>query len=68
MMMSKKLSTIIERVDTLNRDELSFLSSVIDAEILFRDDEEEEIEGLKSSSFYKLQSKEKEIEKWIIQT
>ena len=26
-------------------------------------DEEEEIEGLKSSSFYKLQNKEKEIEK-----
>ena len=36
-MMSKKLEVIIERIKTLNREELKQLSNEVEAEIQFRD-------------------------------
>lgn len=41
-MMSEELLALIEKIETLNADELSYLSVVVDAEMMFRDDEEEE--------------------------
>ena len=36
--MSRKLEVIIERIKTLNREELKQLSNEVEAEIIFRDD------------------------------
>ena len=65
-MMSKKLEVMIERIWTLNLDELERLSNEIEAEIQCRDidfrmeighKEDDEIEGLKRSTFYKQMKK-----------
>ena len=46
--MSRKLEVIIERIKTLNREELKQLSNEVEAEIIFRDDKRFEFDCYKS--------------------
>lgn len=51
-MMSKKLETILIWIRDLNREDLKRLLNEAEAELFYRVEEDDEIKGLKRSTFY----------------